>query len=178
LRRHGGASESLLSTATIAFCILIIGTLTGEASGSVQPPEGEPIVTRIRVTGRGHAPRRAMSDSQSRLMAKRAAMVEAYKNMAKALGKLETRVVDGTGYESVSGFIEGIELKETRYYPNRDVEVDIELVAPIQSQSEEPQSSQSSEGNLKREKPILIEKGGARISESEWKKIFGTMLSQ
>jgi hypothetical protein len=176
LRRHKGSPSGILAIAltTIVFCVSLIGQPRGEQPGPDQQRQAEPAAARLRVTGRGHPPQRAMSESQSRIMAKRAAMLEAFKNMAKALGKVQTHLTEGTGHESVNGFIKGMELMETRYYPNKDVEVDIELAIQAQDHPEGVRPSPAMEGACAKEKPILIEKGGGRISVSEWKKIFGS----
>ena len=132
MRKHGGSliTTEVLVPATVALCVLIVVTLHGEIPGSRQKEQEKPVATHLRVTGRGHAPRRAMSEAQLRLMA-------------------------------------------TRYYPNRDVEVDIELMVPTRGRSEVSQTPPVRAGARGREKPILIEKGGGKISESDWNHIFG-----
>lgn len=129
---------------------------------------GQPAAT-IMATGRGRAPARAMTEAQLRLMAKRAAMVEAYKNLAMAIGQGRSSVEGGTGSESVSGFLKGVRLKETRYYADGDVEVDVEMeVGPPGCQASPRSRLPAIEKDL-----VSVEKGSGVIGEAEWREIFG-----
>lgn len=124
---------------------------------------------RLKTTGRGRMPRRAGSEAQLRLMAKRAAVVEAYKNVARDLGQARSIVAGGTGSETVCGFIRGVELIETRYYRDGDVEVDVEFTvpAPLPPADSMDVAPGCAEGLL------LVEKGGGPMREEEWRAILG-----
>lgn len=105
-------------------------------------------------------------------MAKRAAVVEAYKNAAKTLGHARSSVAAGTGAEAVSGFIRGVELMETRYYRDGEVEVDVEFTVPS------PPAAATSAGPPCRgagrsEGLLLVEKGRGPMGEEEWRDILG-----
>lgn len=163
------AGTVLICTA-ISYC-LSFGTVYGaEVETDPTPHAKTSLTSRIVATGRGKPPRKAVSKAQQKLMAKRAAMLEAYKNMAKALGDVRSNMVEGTGYETVDGFIKGVELSETRYYENGEVEVDIELIVSTQGGPEElrepPIEQPPTETKL-----LLVEKGGGKISETEWRQI-------
>jgi len=108
-------------------------------------------------------------------MAKRAAMVEAYKNMAGMLGMSNDRPREGTGTEHVEGFISGARLKEARYYANGDVEVDIEMTAPASRVHKGSPESAVGKAQGKDAELLFVEKGGGTISESEWRDILSKM---
>jgi hypothetical protein len=108
-------------------------------------------------------------------MAKRAAMVEAYKNMAGMLGMSDSRMQDGTGAEHVKGFIRGARLKEARYYANGDVEVDIEMELPAGGGRKGPAGSATRKAQAA--ELLFVEKGGGTISESEWRELLSRARS-
>lgn len=122
-------------------------------------------------TGRGRQPWRSANKAQARLMAKRAAMVEAYKNMAGMLGMSDSQPKEGTGTERVKGFIRGARLKEARYYANGDVEVDIEMDSPAGSLREGSPESAARKTQATEAELLSVEKGGGTISESEWREL-------
>lgn len=156
----------------VIFCGAGCGIVCGSPVETPLSRQAEPVSNgRLRVTGRGRAPERAMSKPQLRLMAKRAAMVEAYKNMVVALGEVRSSVVGGTGHETVRGFVKGIELTETRYYENGDVEVDIELVVPGGTgEIRAPRERRRFGGE---EGLTMVERGHGKISGTYWQEMFG-----
>lgn len=81
----------------------------------------------IKVTGIGYPPRRNISFTQKRLLAERAAVIDAYRVMAITLRGVSGYVTNGSGYIQTSGFIRGAEVLDKRYYINGKVEVDLEL---------------------------------------------------
>ena len=97
-------------------------------------------------------------------------MVEAYKEMAREVGSVRSSVVDGTGHETVRGFIRGIELKETRYYANGDVEVVITLEVPSGGSAPAPRAG---EETGPRAGIVAVEPGGGVVSDDEWRRAFG-----
>ena len=145
------------------------------ATGALDPlPAPDAAVTpgatgRLRTTGRGRMPRRAGSEAQLRLMAKRAAVVEAYKNAARDLGQARSTVAGGTGSETVCGFIRGVELIETRYYRDGGVEVDVEFTVPAPL----PPAASMDVPPGCAEGLFLVEKGGGPMREEEWRAILG-----
>jgi hypothetical protein len=102
-------------------------------------------------------------------MAKRAAMLEAYKNMAGILGMSDSHPIEGTGTKRVRGFIRGARLRETRYYANGDVEVDIEMESPAGGRC--GGAAASAAGKAQVAELLFVEKGGGTISESEWREL-------
>jgi hypothetical protein len=72
----------------------------------------------------------------------------------------------------VSGFLRGVELKETRYYEGGDVEVDVEVRMPaLPARAGAAAMREPASGGAK--ELLLVEKGGGVISESEWREILG-----
>ncbi len=131
------------------------------------PPVPSAAMGRVRTTGRGRAPGRTGSAAKQRLMAKRAAVVEAYKRAAKTLGQSRSGIIAGTGNEAVSGFVRGVEVMETRYYRDGDVEVDVEFMVPAHPPAQGAVAPGSDDGLL------LVEKGRGPMREEEWKEILG-----
>ncbi|MCX6355052.1 MAG: hypothetical protein NTZ78_09150 [Candidatus Aureabacteria bacterium] len=106
-------------------------------------------------------------------MAKRAAMLEAYKNMVKHVGGVTSQPAGGTGNERAEGFLKGARLVETRYYQNGDVEVDIELPGTFCRRWEMFSAAPEEEREEHNTGLISVEKGGAKISETEWRELLG-----
>jgi hypothetical protein len=130
--------------------------------------------TVLHVTGLGKQPEGVhFSEAQKKLMAKRAAMLEAYKKLAGALGEAHSDIADGRGTSRVSGYIKGARLVEARYYDNGDVEVDVD--APVsrraQSGGEDRPVSPRSTGKL-----VRVEREGEDV---DWRKVLqGTALNK
>ena len=101
-------------------------------------------------------------------MAKRAAMVEAYRKMVEALAGAGEGVAGGTGTITVSGYLKGCRLKETRYYANGDVEVDLEIDCPgaAAARAETRERRADDRGS------VAVERGARVISEEEWRALF------
>lgn len=81
----------------------------------------------ILVTGKGYPPRREISEPRKRLLARRAAVVDAYRLLTVRLNSASECIVGGTGHRHISGFIKGAEIKDVRYFPDGKVEVDMVL---------------------------------------------------
>lgn len=84
---------------------------------------------RIEVTGKGYPPKRNISEVRKRLLARRAAVVDAYRILSSILNGVSGSIAGGEGVLHTSGFIKGAEIKGVRYLPDGKVEVD--LVLPV-----------------------------------------------
>jgi len=121
----------------------------------------------IRVTGVGLPPRIYATPAQLHLMAERAAVVSAYRNLALVLGQGSQIVADGSRYLTVSGYVQGAQITQTRYYSDGRVEVDMTLavehppvVPAIMPPPPPPQP------------PQKVETQKRQISEKEWLELY------
>lgn len=121
----------------------------------------------VSATGVGLPPRMVASSAQLHLMAERAAVVSAYRNMALALGQGTQIVTDGTRYVTTSGFIRGAQITQTRYYPDGHVEVDVTLAVehPPMAPAIVPPPPPA-------EIPQKVETQKRQISEKEWLELY------
>ncbi len=108
---------------TFLLILFLVGTLTAQDQ-------------IIRVTGHSVIDPNALPSGNAKLMAKRAAMLDGYRQILEHLMGIQidsqTKVKDFVAeYDEVQGHIEGwlrgMEAKETRFLPDNSVEVDIEL---------------------------------------------------
>ena len=76
----------------------------------------------LEAHGIGKAPR-GRSRAQARLLAERAAKVQAYRNLLKAVDRLNPILVNGAGLVSQTGYIRGAKFVEKQYRPSGEVEV-------------------------------------------------------
>lgn len=124
----------------------------------------------LRSVGVGHPPEgRIYSAAQRRLLAKRAATVMAYRDLLKASQTVHPLLPVGQGIEVVSGYLQGAQEVETRYYSNGRVEV--EMVLPLGSVAD------SYEGTRvifsKTTYPVCeIDRGAREISKEEYEELF------
>lgn len=82
---------------------------------------------KIVVTGKGYPSRRDISPVQKRLLAQRAATIDAYRVLASTVRGVSGYISDGSGYIQTSGFVRGAEVADMRYFANGKVEVDLML---------------------------------------------------
>jgi len=149
-------------------CIL---SASGWAAESVaytfQPNTTRPGHGTIRVTGTGLAGR-TNSAGLARLMAERAAVVDAYRNLALALGQGREVIAEGRRYVTASGYVVGAHIVQTRYYPGGRVEVDMEMEVP------HPPAAPPIEPPPRPAEPApqRVEKQQRQISEEEWLKLY------
>ncbi len=132
-----------------------------------QPNTPTPGQGMVRVTGVGLPPRIHGPRGQLNLMAERAAVVSAYRNLALALGQGAQIVAGGLRYVAVSGYVQGAQIAQTRYYPDGRVEVDMTLAVehPPSAAAIEPPSPP-------RQTPHKVETQKRQISEKEWLEIY------
>jgi hypothetical protein len=154
--------------AAAAFCLCAATAWTADAPAfGFQPNIPSPGRGVVRTTGVGLPPRMVATRGQLHLMAERAAIVAAYRNLALALGQGSQVVVDGTRYVTASGFIRGAQIAQTRYYPDGHVEVDVTLAVehPPAAPAIEPPPPPV-------ETPRKVETQKRQISEKEWLELY------
>ncbi|MCL5023428.1 MAG: LPP20 family lipoprotein [Nitrospirae bacterium] len=117
--------------------VLAVMVLAGCASQQAQPePRAEWVPIKISAKGAGAPPATAVNQAQARLMAERAAKVDALRNLLEqAYGvtiSSHTTVKDfitqnDTIRARVEAFVRGARVVDTRYLNDGSAEVDVEL---------------------------------------------------
>ncbi len=145
----------------------IMATAADAPPYAFQPNTPSPGSGVVRVTGVGLPPGAYAARGQQRLMAERAAIVSAYRNLALALGQGSQIGADGTRYMTVSGYVQGAQITQTRYYPDGRVEVDLtlEVQHPPSAPAIEPPP-------MPRPPPQKVETQKRQISEKEWLELY------
>lgn len=89
--------------------------------------ENGPAMATITTTGIGEMPKSdEVSYEKKKLFARRTAIVDGYKNLLTAIqGAKKYLTQDGSAVFSVEGYLQNIEVLETRYLKNGMVEVDL-----------------------------------------------------
>jgi hypothetical protein len=105
------------------------------------PPEGEWVPVKVTAKGGGAPPPNAVNQAQARLMAERAAKVDAMRNLLEeAYGvtiKSRTTVKDfitqnDTIKAKVNAYIKGAKVTDTKYLSDGSVEVEMEVILDYQ----------------------------------------------
>ena len=151
--------------------LFFLSVATGWADAPVfgfQPNTPSPGHGVIRATGVGLPSPTAVSRAQQRLMAERAAILTAYRNLALALGQGSQVVTDGGRYLAASGYIQGAQITQTRYYPDGHVEVDVTLA--VEHPPAAPAIVPPPPPPLV--KPQKTEMQKRQISEKEWLELY------
>lgn len=126
-RAFGILIATAIASAVMGFVLFEWRGIARAATGVVRIVERKLPDAEIRVTGIGHPPRRRVTPSQKRLLAQRAATVEAYRVLAATLNGISGYVVGGSGYIQVSGYIKGATVTQVREFPDGKVEMDLSL---------------------------------------------------
>lgn len=101
------------------------------------PPEGEWVPVKVTAKGGGAPPPNAVNQAQARLMAERAAKVDAMRNLLEQTYgvtiKSRTTVKDfitqnDTIKARVNAYIKGAKVIDTRYLSDGSVEVEMEII--------------------------------------------------
>ena len=120
------------SACVAALCLSFISAGMGADTFCYTSEDGR---AYIKATGTGYYRLRGSSgDSQQKLMARRAAVVDSYRRLLRNYGRYCRKTDVPNRYERVSGYVSGVEVRETRYYSNGKVEVD--TVLPLDASGE------------------------------------------
>jgi hypothetical protein len=151
----------LLTTSVVAEDILLSGA------------NGSQIAGNIKVTGKGLPPEvTTISVEQGRILARRAAVLDAYRNLLRLVEEVTPYLYGGNETIVFEGFVKGAHITGTRYFEDGAVEVMLELPVTFLPEVR---------GYLKEKPKLLPESTGVRIidfdqqvyevDEAEWKTI-------
>ncbi|MGC2062353.1 MAG: hypothetical protein WA610_05195 [Thermodesulfovibrionales bacterium] len=136
----------------------------------------------VSVQGIGYPPIRAESTAQAHLMAKRAAVVNAYRNV------LSANASSGNGsdvtYQELSGFVSGMKIVDEEYLKDGGIRITAKVpkknvVVSSKPRTEVRRSEGPSEGSSVGFSERSSEKfrGPERVSLDEWYKIINRLVS-
>ncbi len=133
----------------------------------------------VRATGTGYeSPRH--SGPQARLMARRAAIVDGYRKLAAMRGRVVSSLTGRTYYESVTDFVKGATVVETRYYYDGHVEADMELPVSVSRVGGRSVSYENLTNVLRENGVAVVEVEPERreITKEEWQELFAKREKQ
>jgi len=148
---------------TLAFTIVIL-IICLVAVPVIEADDSDSII----VYGIGYPPIRAQSKAQALLMAKRAAVLDAYRNALKVISGEVSETYDKTFYENLSGFIKGMKIISEDYLGDGGVRIkaSVSLRNITAVQERKSFTGASSEGQGSPEK----------VTVEEWYRIISGMV--
>jgi hypothetical protein len=135
MKNREGIMSKRLSLLLIGLIVVLVGCYV-QPVRETPPPTAEWVPVTIRATGSGAPPPSAISPAQARLMAERAAKLDAYRNLLEqAYGVQITShstvkdfvLQNDTIRSRVDAFIKGARVVDTRHLSDGSVEVEMEL---------------------------------------------------
>ena len=81
----------------------------------------------IKATGIGYLPSRISDERQARLLARRAAIVDGYRNLLKSFDNLSNWIENRNIIKREKSFLRGAKILDTRYFSDGRAEVDLGL---------------------------------------------------
>ncbi len=143
----------------LALLVFPVLPLSAEVGNSRHRADNDAFV----VSGLGYPPIKAENAAQARLMARRAAILDAYRNALAGAGS--TNNDEPTFYIGLSGFVKGLTIEREEYLKDGG----IRILARV-SAGNIAASSRTSAGNRK-------ERGGpSKVTLDEWYKIIESLV--
>lgn len=120
----------------------------------------------IIVYGVGYPPIRAQNEAQALLMARRAAIIDVYRNALRGSGEINN-TDDETFYENISGFVKGMNIINEEYLSNGGVRIKASVLLTNKAKH----IKEGSRGYFS-EKQINLNK----VTIEEWNRIISGMV--
>lgn len=135
---------------------------------------------RITVYGIGYPPVKVQNKTQALLLAKRAAIMDAYRNALNSQKGFHQSENEEVFYRRFSGFIRGLTITREEYLNDGGIKIEAtvspkDLFLRKKEKSEKRISGGSDFDPARKEKPAAIE-GPAKVTIEEWYKIIEKMV--
>ena len=130
-------------------------------------------VDQVVIQGIGYPPVKVRSKAQAKLMARRAAVLDAYRNALYSAAEDTNGEDDNTYFQQISGFVRSMEILQEEYLSDGG----IRILANVKAVD----ISVSSESNISRPDVSRIQphpsSGPRTVSVEEWKRIIEKMVT-
>ncbi len=157
-------------------CMILVSGINAYAgSGIINVVRDDLPSGKIIVTGKGYPPNRNLSSAQKRLLAQRAATIDAYRVLASTVNGVSSYIVGGNKVVQSSGFVRGAEISDIRYFSNGKVEVNVVMpVSFLGNKISEKVDWDTFLSGISRKgyRICYSETPGKQITEEEWMEMY------
>ena len=164
---------------TLLVATACLHAMAGHESLVIAEQTSSEVLGKLKVTGKGLPPSRMKADSgEARLMARQAAIVDSYRNMAVLVADVTPYLIGGSGEIIVEGYIQGARVTETRYLADGWVQVDLELpvkLLPAIRGSVATINAGHGEGRESLVRVVDLDRAIYEIDRTEWEELVGSL---